>query len=182
MVGDSNDPRRERPISIKWVKRGLIGQLRVGGEFWGAIEWSETRDAWCVEDVEGRCLTHANHICGQAAARDAAIELAEAMIRDGRLPSPEEARRLSSGEQIETRPTTIIAIMATATFAIGVRDARAKRPFHPDADVWKPNDCWAYERGRLWATVTPRDVPLKCNGQINPDAIAWYHRHCDEIL
>jgi polyhydroxyalkanoate synthesis regulator phasin len=87
----TEDPRRQSPIVIKW--RGMIGELILDGESWGAIEWSEQKQAWCIEDAEGQCLRHKDHIRGQAAAKDAAIELAQEMIRDGRMPSPEEARR-----------------------------------------------------------------------------------------
>jgi hypothetical protein len=96
---------------------------------------------------------------------------------------PEEATRLHDDHQIKTVPTTIQAIMQTGTFALGVADVRAGRPFHRDADLWHPNDAWAYERGRLWATLAPREIPLKRNGKITSEALAWYARHCDnEIL
>jgi hypothetical protein len=173
MVGDSNDPRRQEPISIKWLNRGLIGRLLVGGEFWGAVEWSPKRNAWCVEDACGRCLTHQASICGQAEARDAAVKLARTMIRDGRMPSPEEAKRLH-GDQVETCATTIPAIMKSVTFALGVADARAGRGYHRDYDLWDTNGEWAYERGRMWAALAPRDLSLKLNGKINPDAVPYF--------
>lgn len=87
----TSDPRRQKPVVIKW--HGLIGQLTIDGKPWGAIEWSEKRGAWCIEDAEGQCLRHKESIRGQAAAKEAAIELAQAMILDGRMPSPEEALR-----------------------------------------------------------------------------------------
>jgi hypothetical protein len=87
----SNDPRREKPISIRWD--GMIGQLTIDGESWGAIEWSPKRGGFCIEDAEGRCLRHKASIRGQAVAKADAIALARAMIRDGRMPSPEEAKR-----------------------------------------------------------------------------------------
>jgi hypothetical protein len=91
--------------------------------------------------------------------------------------------RLRQGDQIPTCPVTINEIMSDPTFALGVVDARAGRPYHPDYDVWA--DCnlrWSYERGRMWATLTPRHVPLKVNGKINPDAVVWYARHGDSII
>jgi hypothetical protein len=91
--------------------------------------------------------------------------------------------RRPDSDQVPTRPTTIPAIMETGTFALGVADVRAGRPFHRDADLWHPNDAWSYERGRLWATLAPRYIPLKRNGKITSEALAWYARHCDnEIL
>jgi hypothetical protein len=86
------------------------------------------------------------------------------------------------GDQIATRPTTIAEIMGRATFALGVADARAGRPFHRDFDLWCGNDQWSYERGRAWATLTPRTVPLKVNGQISAQAVSWFARNGDEII
>ena len=90
--------------------------------------------------------------------------------------------KLREGDQIPTRPTTIAAIMGRVTFGLGVADVRNGRGFHPDFDLWRGNDQWSYERGRAWATVTPRNVPLKINGKINADAVAWFARNGDEIL
>jgi hypothetical protein len=72
--------------------------------------------------------------------------------------------------------------METVTFALGVADARAGRGMHPDTDLWHPNDCWAYERGRAWAVLTPKNVPLKRNGEITSEAVKWYRRSSDDIL
>src|SRR5262245_19891046 len=88
MAGDTNDPRRQRLVTFKWLRGGLIGQFSINAQLWGAIEWSGKRNAWCVEDACGRCLAHEPSICGQAAARDAAVELAQAMIRDGPYAKP----------------------------------------------------------------------------------------------
>lgn len=91
-------PDRERRNALIQVvfhgESGRVGQLIVGGEIWGAVEWSEKRGVWCIEDAEGRCLRHASSIHGQAAAKEAAIALAEQLVRDGTIPAPEEALRL----------------------------------------------------------------------------------------
>jgi hypothetical protein len=79
-------------IAISWTSNGLIGRVALDGRHWASVEWSEKRQRWCIEDCEGRCLKHVASIRGQAASRDEAIALAEAMIRDGRMPSPERAR------------------------------------------------------------------------------------------
>jgi hypothetical protein len=81
--------RRQQPIKIEWI--GLIGRLLVDGESWGAVEWSEKRQAWCIEDAEGRCLSHHAHVHGEHKDKAGAVALAEAMIRDGRMPTPEQA-------------------------------------------------------------------------------------------
>lgn len=85
-----SDPRRAQPVTIDWTHDG-IGRMSINGEFWAAVEWSEKRQAWCIEDAEGQCLSHAASIRGQATAKDEAVALAVAMICDGRLPSPQEA-------------------------------------------------------------------------------------------
>jgi hypothetical protein len=82
-----------------------VGRLIIDGELWAAVEWSEKRQAWCIEDAEGRCLRHQAHIRGQAAAKDAAIALAEAMIRDGRMPLPQDARKQRQ-ERLERQRNT----------------------------------------------------------------------------
>jgi hypothetical protein len=89
----SDDPRRQAQINVVF-RSEHIGELHVDGLRWGAIEWSEKRAAWCIEDAEGRCLRHASSIHGQAAAKEEAVALAEQMVRDGTLPAPEEAWRL----------------------------------------------------------------------------------------
>jgi hypothetical protein len=87
-----NDPRRRLLITIDWGSDAArIGRIRVGTEYWGAVEWSERRQAWCIEDVEGGCLAHAASIHGKTASKEAAEALAREMIRDGRMPSPQQA-------------------------------------------------------------------------------------------
>jgi hypothetical protein len=85
------DTRRTQPIAIAWDGAG-VGRISIGGEYWTAVEWSEKRQAWCIEDAEGRCLAHKDSIHGQAASKQAAVALAHEMIRDGRMPSPQQAR------------------------------------------------------------------------------------------
>jgi hypothetical protein len=92
----SDDPRRQRPVEIKWVGAAAgprtIGRIEIDGEHWGNVEWSYRREVWCIEDIWGGCLQHTDHIRGQEASRDAAVELAKEMIRDGRMPTLQEAR------------------------------------------------------------------------------------------
>jgi hypothetical protein len=83
--------QRDGTIAIQWSGDG-IGLVMLDGKHWASVEWSEKRQQWCVEDVEGQCLRHTTSIHGQAASKEDAVSLAEAMIRDGRMPSPAEAR------------------------------------------------------------------------------------------
>jgi hypothetical protein len=77
-----------------------------------------------------------------------------------------ERRRL---QQIPTRPSTVIEIMRSREFRRGVEEARAGRPPHYDA-----MDDWEYERGRQWAVVAPRTMPVMIGRKVNPKAIDVY--------
>lgn len=93
MSAVEQDARRTQRVKIEWSKNGAaIGRLYIGSEFWGAIEWSAKREAWCIEDAEGACLSHVASIRGQTSSRAKAVTLAREMIRDGRLPTPEQAK------------------------------------------------------------------------------------------
>jgi hypothetical protein len=87
----TNDPRRQMPIKIRWD--GMVGELFVDGELWSEVEYSEKHRKWCIQDAEGQCLAHKEHIRAFEDDKDGAVALAKAMIRDGRLPSPEEAKK-----------------------------------------------------------------------------------------
>ena len=84
-------------------------------------------------------------------------------------------------EQVETVQVSVAWIMQRPTFALGVADARAGRRYHRDYDQWSTNNQWSYERGRAWAVLTPRDVPLRRNGRLTTEALLWFMRHDDII-
>jgi hypothetical protein len=77
-------------------------------------------------------------------------------------------------EQEPTQPISIRTVMRNPCFAAGAADARAGLPFRADYDRWDVNDQFDYERGRAWALLTPRDVPLKRNGKLNERAVLWF--------
>ena len=77
--------------------------LTIGGRMWSEVEWSHSRQAWCIQDAAGHCLTHVEHIVGQNRDPQAAIRLAKRMIVDGRMPSPEEALAQLETEQKRKR-------------------------------------------------------------------------------
>jgi hypothetical protein len=72
------------------------------------------------------------------------------------------------GRQIPTWRTTTAAIMASPEFELGLDDARNGVPFD-----WRINE-WDYERGRLFAFIAPRDMPLHTGWRLNPKAVALY--------
>ena len=78
-------------IAIAWTPDGLIGRVSLDGVQWAAVEWSEKRQQWCIEDAAGQCLRHVGSIKGAATSKEAAASLAEAIIRDGRMPTPDQA-------------------------------------------------------------------------------------------
>jgi hypothetical protein len=91
MTNDVVDPRRNRPIEISWSGDKLYGRLFIDAVRWAYVEWSEKRQEWCIEDNQGRCLRHAADLRGTADTSQGAVDLATAMIRDGRMSTPEEA-------------------------------------------------------------------------------------------
>ena len=111
------DPRRQGSVIVAFKgESSKTGTIFVDGANWGAVEWSEKRGVWCIEDVEGGCLRHAASVHGKAAAKEEAIALAEKMVRDGTLPTPEEAAELHrEAKQHE-------------------REKRAQRPSESEAD------------------------------------------------
>jgi hypothetical protein len=42
-------------------------------------------------------------------------------------------------------------------------------------------DIWAYDKGRLLATLAPRHMPVKIGRQLNPAAVQVYRRHVRDI-
>lgn len=83
---------RQRPIEIAWSGDTMIGQFTIDGELWASVEWSQKYMRCCIEDAEGRCLTHLDHIHAAEPDKDAAVALAKAMIADGRMPDPATAK------------------------------------------------------------------------------------------
>src|SRR5271167_4198623 len=83
--------RRQASVAIQWLDEHTA-QLAIGDQLWSEVEWSEKRQAWCIQDAEGHCLKHVDHTHATTTDKAEAVALAEAMIRDGRLPTPEEAK------------------------------------------------------------------------------------------
>jgi hypothetical protein len=86
------DKRRYGVIEVRSLNAASY-YLTIDGQLWSEVEWSPERQAWCVQDAAGHCLAHCEHIQGQHIDRPTALALAKAMIRDGRMPTPEEADR-----------------------------------------------------------------------------------------
>ncbi len=86
------DPRRDGIIEVKFHSGPpAIYRLTIAGQLWASVARSPSRRRWCVEDGIGQCLAHVEHIHGEDVDAAAAVRLAVAMIRDGRMPTPEEA-------------------------------------------------------------------------------------------
>jgi hypothetical protein len=56
---------RKGKLEIFWASDGL-GRVSLDGEHWASVEWSEKRQAWCIEDVS---KAGASRIPPQSAAR-----------------------------------------------------------------------------------------------------------------
>jgi hypothetical protein len=76
------DRRRYGVIEVRRMNASTYW-LEIAGTMWSEVEWSPSRQAWCVQDAAGQCLTHIEHIVGQDRDPQAAIRLAKRMIVDG---------------------------------------------------------------------------------------------------
>jgi hypothetical protein len=86
------DRRRYRIIEVR--HRGAeCYHLTIDGVLWSEVEWSASRRGWCIQDASGRCLSHCDAVHGQDVDAATAVKLAKAMIRDGRMPNPEDAQQ-----------------------------------------------------------------------------------------
>src|SRR5215831_9980355 len=100
-MNDPTDRRRYGVIETRFRQHGQVAiyTLSIAGQIWAQVEWSRSRNAWCVQDASGRCLAHCDAIYGQDV--------------DGRMPSPEEARerlakRLAADAQQAAMPAKTI--------------------------------------------------------------------------
>jgi len=96
------DKRRYGVIEVRRINAETYW-LEINGVMWAEVEWSPSRQAWCVQDAAGHCLTHVEHIVGQNRDPQAAIRLAKRMIVSGEMPSPEKAHRQLRAEQERAR-------------------------------------------------------------------------------
>ena len=86
------DKRRFGVIEVEHINSDTY-HLIIDGEMWSEVEWSASRQCWCVQDAAGQCLAHVESIVGQDRDVQTAIRLAKKMIVEGRMPTPEEARQ-----------------------------------------------------------------------------------------
>jgi hypothetical protein len=99
------DRRRWGVIEVRQVNAKTF-HLTINGQLWSEVEWSPSRRTWCVQDAAGHCLAHCEHIVGTNIDQRAAVALAKAMIRGGRMPTPEEAERRLREHVIMSCPQT----------------------------------------------------------------------------
>jgi hypothetical protein len=94
-ANETTDRRRFGVIETRFRQHGKLAMydLAINGKLWACVEWSASRRGWCIQDASGRCLAHCDAIHGQDVDAQTAVKLAKAMIRDGRMPNPEEAQR-----------------------------------------------------------------------------------------
>jgi hypothetical protein len=85
------DRRRYGVIEVGRINAETY-HLTIDGEMWSEVEWSRSRQAWCIQDAAGHCLTHVEHIVGQDRDVQTAIRLAKKMIISGEMPTPEDAQ------------------------------------------------------------------------------------------
>jgi hypothetical protein len=91
----TTDRRRYGVIETRYEQHGKLAMynLTINGKLWACVEWSASRQGWCIQDASGRCLSHCDAVHGQDVDAATAVKLAKAMIRDGRMPTPEDAQQ-----------------------------------------------------------------------------------------
>jgi hypothetical protein len=94
----TTDRKRYGVIEVRRLNADTY-RLTINGELWSEVEWSASRQRWCIQDAAGQCLIHVEHIVGQDRDVQTAIRLAKRMIVDGRMPTPEEARQQLTQER-----------------------------------------------------------------------------------
>lgn len=93
MTDPKSDRRRFGVIETRYRTVGKLAMydLTINGRLWACVEWSPSRNGWCIQDASGRCLAHCDAVHGQDIDAQTAVKLAKRMIRDGTLPCPEDA-------------------------------------------------------------------------------------------
>ena len=97
-VGEGKSTQNDRSKTLRrnrgspHQRRNLLTS-RSAGTLWSEVEWSPSRQRWCIQDAAGQCLTHVEHIVGQDRDVQTAIRLAKRMIVNGRMPTPEDAEQ-----------------------------------------------------------------------------------------
>ena len=84
-----------------------------------------------------------------------------------------------SRDQIRTEACSCSWYMLQKSFARGVEDVRTSRPARFDAYAANTNDLWAYEKGRQFAILVPKSLPLTLSGKLNPKALRLFKAAVD---
>jgi hypothetical protein len=75
-------------------------------------------------------------------------------------------------QQVDMEQVQNSTIMKSVEFKAGVEDVRGGMPAR--FDEFALDHLWAYERGRLFAHLAPRSMPIKVGGKLNPKALALF--------
>jgi LmbE family N-acetylglucosaminyl deacetylase len=110
----TSDARRFRAIEVRKAGSHCY-HICIDDQLWSEVEWSPSRERWCVQDAEGRCLAHVDvfsQTIDTRLGKDDAITLAKEMIRDGRMPTPEEACASYQARELEDATKSRRALFA----------------------------------------------------------------------
>jgi len=104
-TSSDGDARRRGEIKVHKLSDQRY-KFQIDGVTWAEIDWHLGRKMWCIQDALGHCLSHVSHqlldIPNDGMPGDhitkgvhldptTAIEKTKQMIRDGSMPTPEQA-------------------------------------------------------------------------------------------
>ena len=96
------DQRRYGVIEVRRLS-GDCFHLVIGGEMWSEVEWSASRQSWCIQDAAVNASPTPITSSGKTGDIETAIRLAKHMIVDGTMPTPEEALQQLKSQQKQNR-------------------------------------------------------------------------------
>jgi hypothetical protein len=85
------DKRRYGVIEVSRISAEPVTyHLTIDGVMWSEVEWSSSRQQWCIQDACGMCLAHTEHIVGQD--RDVETAYPSRQAHDRRRPNADPRR------------------------------------------------------------------------------------------
>src|SRR5882672_2138783 len=96
-IAGDGDARRRGEIKVEGSDDRYC--LYIEGVLWAELDYEYHKKVWCIQDCMGHCLEHTDHVHAEVPGGEncdhsaqIAIKKAKEMIRDGSMPTPEQAK------------------------------------------------------------------------------------------